>query len=204
VEQEDGDPTQNVAVTDCGDGTWCCQGNNTQCCEEKKGVSIAATIGVSSTSAPTSSFSSSTASTTSTTSMTSTAASMATSTNTDASATSQPEQVGLSGGAKIGIAVTVPLVVISISGAIGFWIRHRKKYQQYSTKTLSQGSGSNAQELAVSEVPQELPEERGPGHFQYEMEGDSPPIAELAAERYSRGMLPDLNRYTPRRKKLLQ
>jgi len=87
---------------------------------------------------------------------------------------------------------------------MGFWIRHKRRRLQYSTKPISQGSGSNAQELAASEVPQELPEERGLSHFQYEMEGDSLQIAKLAAKRYSRGMLLDLNRNTPQKNKLLQ
>jgi hypothetical protein len=199
VEQENGDPTQNVALTDCSDGTWCCQGGNTTCCEEKLGVSIAATIGVPS--------SASVASTTSTSASTTTGsgagfptsiASIPTSTSSDISTTPQPEQEGLSSGAKIGIGLGVGFVVVLISVTIRIWIFNKARRHPYSAKSASLGSDPSAQELPVSEVPQELPENRGPSHFQYEMRANRPPIAELAATGYSRGMLPDVNRYSPR------
>lgn len=33
--QNGGDPTGNVAVLQCADGSWCCGGSNTTCCDEK-------------------------------------------------------------------------------------------------------------------------------------------------------------------------
>jgi hypothetical protein len=163
-------------------------------------VSIAATIGVSSTSAPPSSSSSNSAATTTRPNAsfsTSTTISISSSASTATSTNSQPDQEGLSSGAKIGVGVTIPLVAILISATIGFWIRHRRRHQ-YSTKSLSQGASPYLPELPVSEAPQELAEKRGPGSLQYEMEGDPPPVAELAAERYSRGNLPSMNRYSSR------
>lgn len=164
-------------------------------------MSIASTIGMSSTSAspsPTSSGSVTITADSQASFSTSMVVSTPTSASTGVSTNPQPDHEGLSSEAKIGIAVAIPLVVILISAMAGFWIRHKLRRHQDSTKSLSPDAVSNAQELPVSEVPQELPEKKDPGHFQHEMQGDPPPIAELAAERYSRGTLPKLNHYSSR------
>ncbi|KFX98948.1 hypothetical protein O988_04108 [Pseudogymnoascus sp. VKM F-3808] len=36
---------QNVAVTECSDGSWCCGGGNKDCCNDGSGTKIAAVIG---------------------------------------------------------------------------------------------------------------------------------------------------------------
>ena len=37
--------TQNVAVTECSDGSWCCGGGNKDCCSDGSGTRIAAVVG---------------------------------------------------------------------------------------------------------------------------------------------------------------
>ncbi|KFZ19595.1 hypothetical protein V502_03559 [Pseudogymnoascus sp. VKM F-4520 (FW-2644)] len=37
--------TQNVAVTECSDGSWCCGGGNKSCCNDGSGTRIAAVVG---------------------------------------------------------------------------------------------------------------------------------------------------------------
>jgi hypothetical protein len=205
-----------VALTDCGDGSWCCQGGNTTCCKEGLGIKIAATIGVSSASATaqlTQSTSSSSAATTSdvTQSQKSTSSGSASSTssapvsvanNPDAGtstppATSlDPQSGGLDTGTKIGIALSVVLAAVLVAAAIGFWI-YTKRRRHYPKGTTSNPWDLRAEELPVSESPGELAEKVGPADFQYEMRGDDPPRVELAAERYSRGPLPHIDRYRP-------
>ncbi|KFY94473.1 hypothetical protein V500_03214 [Pseudogymnoascus sp. VKM F-4518 (FW-2643)] len=36
---------QNVAVTECSDGSWCCGGGNKSCCSDGSGIKIAAVLG---------------------------------------------------------------------------------------------------------------------------------------------------------------
>ncbi|ELR07377.1 hypothetical protein GMDG_08392 [Pseudogymnoascus destructans 20631-21] len=36
---------QNVAVTECSDGSWCCGGRNKSCCKDGTGIKIAAVVG---------------------------------------------------------------------------------------------------------------------------------------------------------------
>jgi len=205
VIQENGDPTTNVALTDCGDGSWCCQGGNTTCCQEGLGIKIAATIGISSTSTAalstqsTQSVSSgSTAGSSTTNAPTSIPTSPDAGTSTTTPATSpSPQSGGLDTGVKIGITLSAVLAVILIAAAIGFWV-HRKRRRYYSVRTTSNPWDLTARELPAVELPRELPEKKGPANFQYELQGDNPPPVELATERYSRGPLPRASRYAGR------
>ena len=134
--------------------------------------------------------------------MASTTASMAASINTDNSTTSQPEQVGLSSGARIGSYHSASCNIdLSRDGILD---SPQEKAPAVLNEAHISGVRLKCTRASRSEVPQELPEERGLGHFQYEMEGDSLQIAKLAAKRYSQSMLLDLNRNTPRKNKLLQ
>ncbi|OBT82376.1 hypothetical protein VE02_08755 [Pseudogymnoascus sp. 03VT05] len=46
---------QNVAVTECSDGSWCCGGGNKNCCNDGTGIKIAAIVGQAITSSQSSS-----------------------------------------------------------------------------------------------------------------------------------------------------
>jgi hypothetical protein len=101
-----------VPVGQCSDGSWCCGGVNVTCCNLKLGVTLLATIGVSSTTFASGSTSTPTSASTST--PVSTCSSSSSSTSTTSSPTSAPSS-DLSSGAKIGIGVGIAGVVLAIS-----------------------------------------------------------------------------------------
>lgn len=79
--------TQNVAVTECSDGTWCCGGGNQDCCNNGTGTRIAAVVGQ----AISSSQSSSLESTSSTLLRSSTSSTLLESTTSVSESTSTPQ-----------------------------------------------------------------------------------------------------------------
>ncbi|TVY36160.1 hypothetical protein LSUB1_G006471 [Lachnellula subtilissima] len=120
-----GNSSENVAVLECADGSWCCGGSNTTCCQEKLGVQIPLTIGVTSTSTASSTLQSSTSILQSSTSMLSTSsAPVQITTSTSSPSPSPPTPAnGLATGAKIGIAIGAGFLVIIIGLCI--WMLHR-------------------------------------------------------------------------------
>jgi hypothetical protein len=115
--------TGNVVVSQCADGSWCCHGpsdNATQCCQQKQGVVLAATIGVSTS--------------TSTADWSPTMPASSTS-----PATSMPSD-GLSSPAQIGLGIGLTLGLILAAVAIIWAVRRRRQIRRmpkgpYATPT---------------------------------------------------------------------
>ncbi|KAF8851907.1 hypothetical protein BDZ45DRAFT_765285 [Acephala macrosclerotiorum] len=135
---EGGDPTTNVAVGQCSDGSWCCGGVNATCCQAKAGVVLAATIGVSSTSS-----SASSSATSQTSSSMGTSTSSGTSSTSSTSATNTPTSNASSGelgsGAKIGIGVGVAggvIAIVTVAGA--FFILRKRRVSDLSVHGTGQ------------------------------------------------------------------
>ncbi|KAH9223775.1 hypothetical protein DL95DRAFT_517846 [Leptodontidium sp. 2 PMI_412] len=151
-----GDATDNVAVGQCSDGSWCCGGVNVTCCNLKQGIVIAATIGFSSTSSKTSS-STSASTPTSTTPLTN-----PTTSATDilpASTTPSPSASvisvatdGLGNGAKIGIGVGIAGVVVAIAAIAAFFLLKRQRNNVPATPPIPQYGGLDHNGVAHHEV----------------------------------------------------
>lgn len=163
--QAAGDASRNVALTDCGDGTWCCEGQQKACCAAGNGTRIAATIGqvvvistpevtvtlqASSTSSRSSARTSQTSQTsrrtTSATSTGSASRGAATSPSTsDATAppTSTPEPGGGIGtGAKIGIGVGVPGALLALGVILtALFCMRRWKTKDKGKEEMAESSG---------------------------------------------------------------
>jgi hypothetical protein len=109
-----------VLMIQCPDDSWCCGGINDNvplCCQQKRGVMLAATIGVTSTAAPASS---------ATTTYSSTTASTFIPTSTS---TSQAD-TGLTSSAKIGLGVGLSLGGVLVAAAITWLVVKRRQRRQ--------------------------------------------------------------------------
>ncbi|TVY18715.1 hypothetical protein LARI1_G003846, partial [Lachnellula arida] len=136
-----GNSSQNVAVLECADGSWCCGGSNTTCCQENLGVQIPLTLGATSTSTISSTSQSSTSILQSSASVLSTSSAqvrLTTSTSSPSPPTPTPAQaIGLATGAKIGIAVGVLALVVIL--ALCIWMLRRR---HVAAKTASRAARS--------------------------------------------------------------
>ncbi|TVY36285.1 hypothetical protein LOCC1_G008608, partial [Lachnellula occidentalis] len=123
-----GNSSENVAVLECTDGSWCCGGSNTTCCQENLGIKIPSTLGVTSTSTTSSTLQSSTSIVQSSISVSSTSSAPVQSvTPTSSPSPSPPTPApanGLAMGAKIGITIAAGFLVVISS--LGIWMLHRR------------------------------------------------------------------------------
>jgi hypothetical protein len=185
--QNGGDPTQNVALSQCPDGSWCCGGSfNSTCCNDKLGVKIDAIVGVSNT---TSSSSTSSISSTSTSSILSTSTSPGSANSATTTPSNSPvAQTGhssLSGGAKAGIGIGVGLAAVLIVAAVVAYFTCWKRRSKGAVGGPVDGGpselpGAYQERTAYQEMGSHKPEP-----FQHEVEGYIPvPMAELAESRY--------------------
>jgi hypothetical protein len=107
-----------VRVAECADGSWCCGATYAQCCQNKQGVVLAATIGVStSTSTAASSPTSSP-----TTSPTMSASSTASTTSMPSDGLSSPAKMGIGIGVGIGVTLGVILAAMAV-----IWVLRRRR-----------------------------------------------------------------------------
>lgn len=116
-----------MALTQCSDGSWCCQGGNTTCCTKNEGLLIVATIGMSTTTSATLTPSSTTAS--GTIASTGTPAPVVTSIPSTPSTTPVPEKKTSS---KVGIVVgvTIGVVVLTVLAIFSMILLKRKSRRQ--------------------------------------------------------------------------
>jgi hypothetical protein len=105
--QQGGDPGANMPLTQCVDGTWCCGGGDTTCCNQNHRVVLAATVGV--TSSPS-------------VSEESTSSYSATASPTSQAAESAPTNQGIVRVQKIGMVVGLALNGIVVLAGCAAWL----------------------------------------------------------------------------------
>ncbi|KFY22477.1 hypothetical protein V493_06557 [Pseudogymnoascus sp. VKM F-4281 (FW-2241)] len=204
---------QNVAVTECSDGSWCCGGSNKDCCDDGTGVKIAATLGKAisssqSSSSISTSLPSSTASTTLSESDISTTPSTSQQTTTLPissptlgpaglpTSSSEPTTGGLSSGTKVGVGVGVAgfLLAIGILVTCLVCLRRRRRVDKDTDGLASNAPRSRASVFpwARHEMPSS-PNERPLPPTWHEVDGMKSPTelggisrpVELPAERWN-------------------
>ena len=101
-----------MVTTKCSDGSFCCGRSNQTCCDRKLGVTLAATLGQTST--------------TSTPSSSSTSSSSGSATSTTSASASSERNSSTAVGVGVGIGVPVVLIALSLAGWC-LWRSHQRR-----------------------------------------------------------------------------
>jgi hypothetical protein len=187
-------------VINCNDGTWCCGGSNTTCCDTKQGVKLAESIGPTSTTSsatfPTISLKGSSTSASTTTSSQIAPPSQ---TTTGTPTTTPSPSHGLPTSVKVGICIGVGVALLIATIAVAAWIylqrQWRRRLEAGRTKSKdARPSHGSALELNGNVNPAELHSYRsraellGDGNIP-ELEGRMQPV-ELEGGRRGYGIQP--------------
>ncbi|OBT93560.2 hypothetical protein VE01_08363 [Pseudogymnoascus verrucosus] len=153
---------QNVALTECSDGSWCCGGGNDSCCKDGTGTRIAAVVGqaISSSQSTSSESTSPPSSTPPTTLPESTSPPKSTSTPTGTSPTTastpgptdsptptnEPTPGGLSSATKIGLGVGITgcLLALGVLVTCLMCLRRKRRVDKDTEGNASNDARSRA------------------------------------------------------------